>query len=262
MSKDFRDLKRKISIDRTNDIPEYSSELPYLKRKVTYRAMKNKELKSFLKAMERRDEYAINKALDDILESCVATVDNDPYDNDSIYTQDRIFLLVKVRQATLGDVAKFPHVFAEDKDPVEVQVDLNEFPVIYKDEPIEQIVELTSGVRVVLGAVTRGTEKQMEDWLKRNASKDSMVDRRYSAYAALIQKVEMLDDNKEDWDEVTLTYADKVKFVEEYCSPGDIEKFDTISDKLDFGIKLVFNFKHEDYENESEEINILSFFIT
>lgn len=105
----------------------------------------------------------------------------------------------------------------------------------------------------------------MEAWTKKHASRDSIVDRRYCAYAALIDRVEMdvsEEDDTEDWEDVNLSFDDKVKFIEEYCSPGDIEKFDEVSDDLDFGIKLTFSFKTDGYENEEEEINLLSFFIT
>lgn len=265
MAKDFKDLRKKISIDRKTEIPEHSAELPYLKRRVSYRSMKNKELKSFLKALEKRDEYAINASLDAILDSCVTTIEDEPFNNDDLCIQDRTFLLIKVRQATLGDIAKFPHVYAEDKDPVEVDVDISEFPVVYREEPVDMVIKLSSGVRVYLGPVCRGTEKSMEAWTKKNASRDSVVDRRYCAYAALIEKVEINESEEgesENWEEVDLTFDDKVKFIEEYCSPSDIDKFDKVSDELDFGIKLTFSFKHDGYENEEEEINLLSFFIT
>ena len=265
MAKDFKDLRKKISIDRKNEVPEHSTELPYLKRRVSYRSMKNRELKSFLKALEKRDEYAINAALDAILDSCVMTVEDEPFDNDDLCIQDRTYLLIKVRQATLGDVAKFPHVYKEDADPVEVDVDISEFPVVYRENTVEMLIGMSSGVRAYLGPVTRGTEKQMEAWTKKNASRDSIVDRRYCAYAALINKVEMNvaeEDEDESWEEGTLTFNDKVKFIEDYCGPSDIEKFDELSDDLDFGIKLTFSFKTDGYENEEEEINLLSFFIT
>lgn len=262
MSMNFKDLKKRISIDRNKEIPEHVAELPYLRKKVCYRAMKNKELKAYLKAVEKRDEYLINKAFDDILDSCVVSIENDAFDNDEICTQDRTFLLVKVRQATLGDIVKFPHTNEVLEEPVEVEVNIDDFPVIYQDEPISEEVYLSDGIRAFVGPVKRGVEKELEQWLKTNATKDSMVDRRYCAYASLIEKIQMKNEETDEWDDVTLSFSEKVKFVEEYCGPNDLREFDKVSDKLDFGIKLQFSFKHDSYENEEEEISIISFFIT
>jgi len=260
MSKSFKDLRKHIAVS-TNEVPDFSTELPYLKKKASYRAMKNKELKSFLKAIEKKDEYLINDALDKILEYCVISIDGKPFDNNELCIQDRTYLLLKVRQASLGDIAKFPHIYKEDAQPVEVTVDISEFPIVYKEESVEEIVQLNDAVRVTLSPVTRATEKELESWIKKNGSKESMIDRRYCAYAALISNVEMLSDDNKEWEHVTLSFEERVKVVEEMCGPTDIENFNKITEKLDFGVKLYFKFKHEDYENEKEEINLLSFFI-
>lgn len=261
MSKSFNDLKAALTKNR--DISDNCVELPYLRKKATYRPMRNKELKDFLKAIEKRNEYLINESLDSILEQCVSKIDDEPFDVDSLCMQDRTFLLVKIKQATRGNKVKFLHAYKEDRDPVEVEVDLNDFEVVYQESEIEEILNLTDTVKITIGLATRKAEKSLENWLKKYAAKDSVADRRYSSYATLITKVEMLDEESQDntWEEVNLTFADKVKVIEDFCSSSDIEKLDELIEKMNFGIKLTFNFNHEDYSNENEEINLLSFFI-
>lgn len=264
MSKSFNDLKSALA--KSVNIAENCVELPYLRKKAIYRPMRNKELKDFLKAIEKKDEYLINASLDSILESCVSKIDDEPFDVNTLCMQDRTFLLVKIKQATRGNMVKFLHAYNEDKDPVEVELDLNDFDVTYQDEEIEETLNLTNTVKITIGLATRKSEKELENWLKRYAVKNSIADRRYSSYATLITKVEMLDDSEDEsdgktWQNVDLSFAEKVKVVEDFCSSKDIEKLDELIEKMDFGVKLTFNFQHEDYSNENEEINLLSFFI-
>jgi len=260
MSKTFKDLKARLS--KNKEFSECVAELPYLRRKATYRPMKNKEIKSFLKALEKKDEYLINQSLDEILEECVLTIDGEPFNPDEICTQDRTFLLVRIRQSSIGDEAKFPHIYDEDKPPKEVEIDISDLETTYLEQEIKEPVEVSGGVKIYVEPILRKTEKEMEKWIKTHAARDSVIDRRYCALAALVGKVEIKnDDDDEVWDEVDLSYADKVKFLVEYCNPRDLEKIEKAADKLKFGIDMTFHFQHDDYEIEKEEINLLSFFI-
>ena len=54
---DFKALKKKVVVQSKAEVEENVAELPYLRAKATFRSMRNKELKSFLKALERKDEY-------------------------------------------------------------------------------------------------------------------------------------------------------------------------------------------------------------
>jgi hypothetical protein len=69
----------------------------------------------------------------------------------------------------------------------------------------------------------------------------------------------MNDDGK--WEEEDIPFEDKVKAVSDLFTPEDTGKFEEFAEKLEFGIKLTFDFQHEDYSNPEEEINLLSFFI-
>lgn len=258
----FADLRKKVAV-KNKDVPENVIELPYRRAKATFRPMLNRELKSFLKALEKKDEYLINEALDTILENCVNSVNGEDFDNDKLSIIDRTFLLLQIRRATLGNVAKFPHMNEKISDPVEVEVDIDDFEVVYKDDAIDKLIDLMPGVRVTLGPITRNDEKQMERYIKSKGSRNSIIDRRYCSYAALVQSIEMEDEeNPGEWDKVNVTYDDKVKFVSDFCGPTHSEQFDEFSKNFDFGVKMEFSFNHGTYSNEKEEINLISFFIT
>jgi hypothetical protein len=181
MAKSFDNLRQKLVLGRKESVSERIVELPYLRKKAAFRPMMNKHLKNYLKAMESRDEFLINQSLDQVLESCVDTVDGEEFNADSICIQDRIFMLVKIREASMGSVAKFQHISEKLEEPVEVEVDIGDFPVSYQEEPLEEVINITDEVRVYLGPVTRKSEKEMETYLKKRGKKESIVDRRYCA---------------------------------------------------------------------------------
>lgn len=272
MSKTFNDLRQKLAKDRS--VSEYSVTLPYLRRKATFTSMKNKELKSFLKAMEKKDEFLINEALDQILENCVQHVEGmDVFDPDQLCMQDRTYLLLRIRRESRGPEATFPHLIEGKDEPISAEVNIDELKVDYAEEPIEKTINLDStSIKLVLGLSTRKNEKELENWIKKTNCKNNMIERRYGSYAALLRKVieeEVVDgDDTDDTEktvieeEVNLSFEEKVKLISDYLTPNDLEKFDKFAEEmLDFGVRLEFHCVHGDYENEREEINLLSFFI-
>lgn len=257
----FTDLRKKLAQERSS-VPEFSVQLPYLKKNATFRAMKNKELKNFLKALEKKDEYLINEAFDRILDNCVVNVEgHTSFEPDNLTIQDRTYLLLQIRRESRGNIANFPHVIDGHDTPIEVEIDIDELLVEYKDEPVEDEIKIKdTSFTIVLGPPTRGDEKDMENWLKTHGAKNNMADRRYCSYATIIKQVKV---ESEDGQEVyNLTYDEKVKLISDHLQPSDIVPLTEFVEKeLDFGVKLEFHCVSGDYENESEEINILSFFI-
>lgn len=267
----FADIKKKIALERasTAGVGQASVSLPSNGDKVIIRPMKVKEQKEFLKAFEKQDEFLINEAFDKILESCVESVNGELYDGDNICVQDRIFLLIKIRQLTSGDKIKIAHVIGDTdekgKNKVEqVEIDLTTLKVdTFEGDNIQGEIEVSSTIKVILGPVTRKTEKQLEAWIKKKNAKDSLIDRRYAAYASLIKQILQKNEETGAYEKVDATFDQLVEFITDVCTEKEIKKIEEYAGKLDFGIRLSHPVSSKDgtYNNEKEELSLLSFFI-
>lgn len=266
----FKDFKKSIVINNNKDAPQASVELPSNRAKALIRPMKVKDQKDFLKALEKRDEFLINEAFDKILSSCVITVDDAPFDNDLICIQDRMFLLIKIKELSSGSKISIPHVFTDNEGKEksqQIEVDMSTFKIIYKDSEVSKAIFINPDTKLILGPSTRKNEKDLEKWIKTKAvSKDSLVERRFSAYATLIKEIwfRTTDDKgvSSEFEPVTISFDEKVEFVIDVCTDKDLKKFEEYAKELDFGIKLIVPVHVPGYDNEDEEVNLISFFIT
>lgn len=260
---DFNDFKK--SLAKNKDISEDVITLPSNKNtKLTIRPMKVKEQRAILKALEKKDEYLVNTAFDQLLERCVISVDGESFDCDDLIIQDRSYVLIKIRQLSTGNEAKISHICPVSGKVVnDIEIDLNDLDVDFFDdeEELAKEIQLSDSVKVKVGPVTRKDEKQMDKWAKNSKDKDSIIDKRYCAYASIIKEIQFKGEDAEDFEKVETTYEQKVQFVVDSCSHKDLEKFDEYLKTLDFGIRLKFHFKSDEYENEEEEVNLISFFI-
>ncbi len=225
--------------------------------------MKVKDQKDFLKALEKKDEYLINECFDRILNNCVETIDDKPFDNDTVCIQDRSFLLLKIREQTTGPKAKISHICPISEEVVnDIEVDLSKFQVTKFQGQLSQVIDLTDNIKVTLGPVTRKIEKDIEKWLKEKSKDGSMVDRRYCAYAGVIKGVQLRNTETEVFETVEgLTFDNMLEFITESCTQTHLDKLDQYIKTLEFGVKPIFHFKSKVYENEQEEANLISFFI-
>lgn len=269
MSTSFKDFKKKFVIDANKDAPQAVVELPSNRAKAAIRGMKVKEQKEFLKALEKRDEFLINEAFDKILSSSVLSIDDNSFDGDKLCVQDRMFLLIKIRQLSSGDKITIPHVItdSEGKERTEqIEVDMTSFKVEYKEGKLNKEVFLNDDTKIILGPSTRKNEKDLEKWIKnKGIAKDSLVERRFSAYATLIKEIwfKPTDEkgNKSDWEQVTISFDEIIEFVIDACSEKDLKQFEEYVKELDFGLRLKVPVKLENYQNDEEEVNLISFFI-
>lgn len=267
MTATFKDFKKKFVIENNKEIPQATVELPSNRKKATLRAMKVKEQKEFLKALEKRDEFLINEAFDKILTSCVLTVNEQPFDGDALCVQDRMFLLIKIRQLSSGDKITIPHVIEVDgKEKTEqIEVDMTKFDVMYKEGDLNKEVMINSTTKILLGPSTRKNEKDLETWIKtKGISKESLVERRFAAYATLLKEIWFIPEESKtgEWEQVPVTFSDAVEFVTDACTEKDLKQIEEYAKELDFGIKLVVPVNKDGYNNPAEEVNLISFFIS
>jgi hypothetical protein len=259
----FDDFKKKFSIETNKTIPQDVVELPSSGAKATIRPMKVREQKEVLKALEKRDEFLINEALDAILSNCVITIDDAAFDGDKLCIQDRTYLLMRIRQLTTGPKAKISHVSNKTgKVHENIEIELDKLPVDkYQGTNLNQAIDVAEGIRLHLGPVTRKNEKDIEKYLKANKD-NTLIDRRYAAYAAIIKSVSMKTEGADTYEKLNLTFDQALEFVNKMTAQQDLDKIDEyIKKELDFGLRLTFNFKDGDYENPKEELTLISFFI-
>lgn len=262
MGVSFNDFKKKHALEISKDAPQAIVTLPSDGTKVTLRPMKVREQKEFLKAMEKKDEFLLNEAFDNILNTCVISINDGGFDNDKICVQDRMFLLIKIRQLSSGDKIKIAHYIEKTEKVEQIEVDMTKFQIETATEPLIKEIQLTPNTKVVLGPVTRKNEKDMEKWLKsKNVNKESLIERRYCAYAAFIKEIHFIPDGETEYKKVEVNFDQLVEFIIDSCSEQQLKQFDEFAKTLNFGIKLIYPVKVDGYENEKEEVSLISFFI-
>lgn len=261
----FNDFKKKFSIDTNKSISTHSVVLPSDGSKALIKPMRVKEQREFLKALEKKDEFLVNEAFDKILSNCVESIDGNPFDNDLLCIQDRTYLLIEIRKISTPDkIVKISHIDqATQKVYNDIPVDLSQLKVIPSSRKVLwEDIELNEFTKIRLGPVTRKNEKDLEAWVKAK-SKDSVIDRRYCAYAALVKKFFAKDDNGEYIEVDGAKFSDIHDFIINNCSQDHLALFDDYVKSLDFGIKLTFHFKNDEdgIDRPEEEANLISFFI-
>lgn len=261
----FSDFKKKFVLELNKEIPQDIVELPSGFGKATIIPMKVKEQKDFLKALEKQDEYLINEAFDKILSRCVVAINGEPFDLENLCIQDRTFLLISIRKL-IGTKAKISHVCpVSQKVYNDLEVDLNKMEVEYfKGQALEKTIDVSENIKIKLGTVTRRDEKEIEKWIKSHTKMKedkSLVDKRYCAYAAVIKEVSFKNSETGKYESEELSFENKVELITDMCTQAIIDDIDEYIKTLDFGIKLYFPFKSEEYENEKEEAMLISFFI-
>ncbi len=205
----------------------------------------------------------MNEALDAILVNCVISVDDKPFDLDTICNQDRTFLLIQIRKITFGPVATIAHQCPVSQKVIQdIEINLDELKVdYYQGSEIKRELLITDAVKIVLSPFTRKDEKQVEKWMKPQGTNLTQTDLRYAQYASLIHGAWFKTDAGE-WEEVLLTFAEKQELLLNHCSRKDLDEFNKyLKEELDFGIRLKFPFKTEHYENAEEEASPIAFFM-
>ena len=259
----FKDIKSTLAMEKKDTIPQDIVELLSDKQsKATIRPMTVKEQREILKAMEKRDEILINQAFDVILDKCVVNINNQGFDNNKLYIQDRIYLLLKIHRLTNGNKSKITHINPVTGKPVpDIEIDLDECMKLKycNEKELSKVIEISPSIRITLEPATRKDEKDIEKYLK---GKDSIIDHRYAALAALIKKIEMKNKETDKFEVIDIKFDDKVSFITDgTLQPTDLKIFEEYAKSIDFGISVKFNFETEEYKNPEEEANILSFFI-
>jgi hypothetical protein len=260
MSYSLNDLKR---IQKDDDsLKEFSEKLCYHTDITAYfSALKIKDKKELLKSIESKDEEAINRNFDRIIEKYVKF---DPdISTDDLTVQERYQILTYMRRAAAGDSVKIAHQCPEcEKINSDIEYDLNNMEVTYfdKDNELETSIKVSKKISVHLGPMTRKDEREVETLIKKRKVK-SVTERQIISLIGIIKKVEI--EEEDIVGEVKLTPSEKLEFFEE-LNQSIIDDMIEYMKKIENGVKLPFSFNCEfcDYANEEEEASVAAFFIS
>lgn len=224
-------------------------------------ALKIKDKKELLKSIESKDEDAINRNLDRIIEKYVRF---DPeISSDDITIQERYQVLTYMRRAAAGDSVKIVHQCPEcEKVNTDIDYDLSNMRVDMYDPSKEEgnVVKIGKKVSVYLGPMTRKDEREVEDLIKQRKIK-STTEKQIVSLVGMIKKVEMTDEDIVG--EVRLSSSEKLDFFEDLDQTfiDDMVKY---MKTVETGVKLPFSFscEHCDYHNDEEEASVAAFFIS
>jgi hypothetical protein len=135
---------------------EFETTLPGSKEVIKFKPITTGQLKRLLVYENETDPMMIEKALDELISSCIIT---ENFDINKLYLQDRFFLLVEIRRKSKGDNYQFQFQCGDCRSQSIQNIDLSELEVIGIPEDINSIVKMDDNLSVKLVHITRGGQK-------------------------------------------------------------------------------------------------------
>ena len=262
----FRQAKKEIS--------EIRFVLPGSGQEIFLRPFTTKEQKAIVKAIEKEDQDLVNVAFDDLINACVTRPTN--FNVDNILSKERDAILVKLRAESVNDEVKFQWKCAECSTENVINYDLNylELKNIEDQATTTTVIELSDrDVKLELGMSTRGEEKPMMKYVKRNSQGLkgglSRIELLNGAFASSIKSIivtETVMDQEgkevEKENKMKLSFEDKVTIVEEMSlnDKNKIQEFLNGLEDYGFDLKKEATCKKCGHVQQ-EEIDWLTFFI-
>lgn len=261
MSISIQDLKKIYS--STTESSQMEIQLCYSKDSILVRPLKTKDKKELLKSLESKNEIIVNKVLDDIIEKYCEKIDGTSVDYLDLVTQERHQILVYIRVANGDTECKIAHQCPKCEH-VNRNIPFNSDKLELKDfegKKENEVIEVGQGkFRFELNVIKRKDEILGEDYIKKNKIK-TMTEKQYVMMATAIKNVQVnVDGVFQDVD--FKTFDEKISFLEN-LNTRDSNKITSYLEKLDFGIKLPFDFTCTECDHSStQEVNVAVFFIS
>ncbi len=260
----------------------FETVLPGNGEKVVYKPVTTGQLKKVLMFETSKDPDVMEKALDEIINECVVKPEN--FDAESLYLQDRFYLLLEIRKATKGSRYTFESVCTSCSSQTQQVLNLSSLPIVKLDiAPHKKPVKKLGKIREVTDEPKE--EESVSDWNVIKINKDISVRVKITTRKMqrdvldLINRETDLTDMQKMAKMSTLLYAEA---IEEIITPVGIDKdlsleersefidsllekdIELISDwfeKHKFGVEFKFDIKclHCGYK-EVKEIPLESFF--
>ena len=151
------ELPKKLDFKNYLNVYEFDTTLPGSKEVVKFKPITTGQLKRLLVYENEIDPMIIEKALDELISSCIVT---EGFDINKLYLQDRFFLLVEIRRKSKGDNYQFQYNCPECNSQSVQNINLTDLEVRGISEDIENTIKIDDNLSVRLFNVTRGSQRE------------------------------------------------------------------------------------------------------
>lgn len=264
MSETFNinDLRKVYS---ENNASLHEIELCYSRNPVLIKPLKIKDKKELLKSIESKNESAVNRMLDTIIDKYVEYKNGDSINSMELTSQERQQIMVNIRLASVvKDTIKIVHSCPScEHVNKNIPYNVNDIVVDFyeKDDDSKDYIEVANEtVKIFLKPMSRRKEIEIENIIKKRKYKTDS-EKYFTMIAGVIDKIVARIDDVES--EVSLTTEEIINFFDNLAS-SELNKITEYFENINFGVKLPLDFKCEKcgYENDEEVVHATVFFIS
>ena len=226
--------------------PKYDMIVPSTGESITYRPYVVREEKILLIAIESRNEIEVEKAVTNIIKTCIES----PIDMKKLTTFDIEMIFITLRSKSVGEGVKINPPCEHCKERNEHKIDLEAVKVKNLEDAVDKHVKLTDDISLDLKWVTmndRLTEKE------RVTGTDTIIN-------MIAKSIETIYSGEEIHAAKDATSKDLVTFVESLNTDQFADIVDVISEAPQLNYSAKFNCKACKKENEIELNGLSDFF--
>ena len=227
--------------------PKYEMIVPSTGETVTYRPYVVREEKILLIAIESRSEIAVEKAVTEIIKTCVES----PIDIKKLTTFDIEFMFITLRSKSVGEGVKINPPCDHCEERNEHKIDLEKVTVKNLEDAIDKHIKLTDDISLDLRWQT------IDDRLKeseRETETETMIN-------TIAKSIETIYSGEEIFIAKDIKMKEIVNFVESLNSDQFVEIVSVLGKAPILNYKMEFKCKHCGEKNERELNGLVDFFI-
>lgn len=136
------------------NVYSFSTTLPGSGEEVEFKPLTTGQLKRILVYENEKNPIIQEQAIDELLLQSIVT---EGFDIRNMFLEDRFFLIIQIRKKSKGEIIEFQHTCPLEncKSQTLVRLNLDDLPIIQKNQDENPLVELGNGVNVTLKHITR-----------------------------------------------------------------------------------------------------------
>tara|TARA_B100000959_G_scaffold34553_2_gene32839 strand:- start:2384 stop:3088 length:705 start_codon:yes stop_codon:yes gene_type:complete len=226
--------------------PKYEMIVPSTGETVTYRPYVVREEKILLIAIESRSEIAVEKAVTEIIKTCVES----PIDMKKLTTFDIEFMFITLRSKSVGEGVKINPPCDHCEERNEHKIDLEKVTVKNLEDAIDKHIKLTDDISLDLRWQT------LDDRLKeseRETETETMIN-------TIAHSIETIYSGEEIFAAKDVKLKEIINFVESLNSDQFVEVCEVLGKAPALNYKMEFECEHCGEKNERELKGLIDFF--
>ena len=226
--------------------PKYEMIVPSTGETVTYRPYVVREEKILLIAIESRSEIAVEKAVTEIIKTCVES----PIDMKKLTTFDIEFMFITLRSKSVGEGVKINPPCDHCEERNEHKIDLEKVTVKNLEDAIDKHIKLTDDISLDLRWQT------LDDRLKeseRETETETMIN-------TIAHSIETIYSGEEIFAVKDVKLKEIINFVESLNSDQFVEVCEVLGKAPALNYKMEFECEHCGEKNERELKGLIDFF--